>query len=196
MDETHTIPNYPWYQIGKIEDFYQRKESESEITEIPRILQQGFLVFDCPVFDVSNYYGEFDNLKDGEETDIEPDIKRINLIIVTQSCDLANDRTEQVLLCGFFSASNPDYQKNLQNIKTSKMPAFCMIEASEGVDIHLPSFERQVIDFRAVYTLPKKYVLEFIGNKTIVRLLPPYREFVAQAFARFFMRVGLPKDLQ
>jgi hypothetical protein len=28
-----------------------------------------------------------------------------------------------------------------------------------------------------------------------VRLLPPYREHLAQAFARFFIRVGLPVDV-
>jgi len=31
------------------------------------------------------------------------------------------------------------------------------------------------------------------GNR--LRLLPPYREHLAQAFARFFMRVGLPADI-
>jgi hypothetical protein len=28
-----------------------------------------------------------------------------------------------------------------------------------------------------------------------IRLLPPYREHLAQAFARFFMRVALPVDI-
>ena len=28
-----------------------------------------------------------------------------------------------------------------------------------------------------------------------IRLLPPYRELLSQAFARFFMRVGLPVDI-
>ena len=28
-----------------------------------------------------------------------------------------------------------------------------------------------------------------------LRLNPPYREHLAQAFARFFMRVGLPVDI-
>jgi len=28
-----------------------------------------------------------------------------------------------------------------------------------------------------------------------LRLLPPYREHLSQAFARFFMRVGLPSDI-
>ena len=28
-----------------------------------------------------------------------------------------------------------------------------------------------------------------------LRLLPPYREHLSQAFARYFMRVGLPVDI-
>jgi hypothetical protein len=28
-----------------------------------------------------------------------------------------------------------------------------------------------------------------------LRLLPPYREHLSQAFARYFMRVGLPQDI-
>lgn len=187
---TKTLPNYPWYQVGKIEDF---QEDNSDKTKF--FLQQGYLIFDCSVFDVSNYYSVFNGLEDGEEIDIEPDIKKVNLIIMTQSCDLAKEETEQVLLSSFFPASNSGYKKEIDNIRKGRRPPLCLIEASDNVDINLPSFERQVIDFRQVYALPKKYILEFIRNKTIVRLLPPYREFVAQAFARFFMRVGLPKDL-
>ena len=32
-------------------------------------------------------------------------------------------------------------------------------------------------------------------NDGLVTLLPPYREHLSQAFARFFMRVGLPLDI-
>ena len=188
MTET---PNYPWYQVGKIEDF---QEDDPQRTE--NVLQQGFLIFDCPIFDVSNYYNGLNDLEDGEEIDIEPDIKQVDLIIMTQSCDLAKKETEQVLLSSFFPASDSGYKKFVDDIRKARRPALCMIEASESADIDLPSFERQIIDFRQVYTLPKEYILEFIGDKTIVRLLPPYREYVAQAFARFFMRVGLPKDFK
>jgi len=31
--------------------------------------------------------------------------------------------------------------------------------------------------------------------KTCNRRLPPYREHLSQAFARYFMRVGLPQDI-
>jgi hypothetical protein len=33
------------------------------------------------------------------------------------------------------------------------------------------------------------------ANGKRLRLLPPYREHLSQAFARFFMRVGLPTDI-
>jgi hypothetical protein len=172
MNET---PNYPWYQIGQMED-----------------LQQGDLILECPIINISG--NSFDSLNDDEVTDIEVSIERVNLIILSQSCDLANNKiTEHVLLCGLTPSSK--HNKNIDNIRTNKMPALCLIEAFDIADLHLPSFEKQVVDFRAVYTLPKNYISAFVKDKTRTRLLPPYREYVAQAFARFFMRVGLPKDL-
>ncbi len=62
----------------------------------------------------------------------------------------------------------------------------------------LPHFESEVrvVDFRRVYSLPLDYFRTFAaGMEERVRLLPPYREHLAQAFARFFMRVGLPIDI-
>lgn len=193
MAETLTTPNYPdypWYKTGRIEDFH-RKDSDKLKT-----LQQGFLVFDCPIIDISSSLSnDFANLKDGEETEIIPEVKKVNLIIMTQSCDLANDKTEQVLLSAFFPASG--YSNNeFKDIKSSRRVALCLIEESEDADINPIGFEKQVIDFRQVYTLPKEYILEFIGSKTIFGLLPPYREYVAQEFARFFMRVGKPMDFK
>lgn len=62
----------------------------------------------------------------------------------------------------------------------------------------LPGFELDVavVDFRRVYSLPLEYVRNFASEAgDRVRLLPPYREHLSQAFARFFMRVGLPVDI-
>src|SRR5207249_4780028 len=57
-------------------------------------------------------------------------------------------------------------------------------------------FEYLLVDLRRVYTLNTPLIREFAalqGDR--VRLLPPYREHLSQAFARFFMRVGLPVDV-
>jgi hypothetical protein len=62
----------------------------------------------------------------------------------------------------------------------------------------LASFRREirVVDFRTVFSLSLHFVKNFAALQSPrLRLLPPYREHLAQAFARFFMRVGLPVDI-
>jgi hypothetical protein len=53
-----------------------------------------------------------------------------------------------------------------------------------------------VVDFREIYSLPFDYL---VGRATDLgprwRLHSPYLEHFSQAFARFFMRVGLPSTI-
>jgi len=59
-------------------------------------------------------------------------------------------------------------------------------------------FERDfvVVDFRSVYGVSLAPLKELAKQQSPrLRLLPPYREHLAQGFARFFMRVGLPIDV-
>ena len=63
---------------------------------------------------------------------------------------------------------------------------------------HYPHFRSdvRVVDFRRVYSLPLEYFRAFaVRAGERVRLLPPYREHLAHALARFFMCVGLPIDI-
>lgn len=58
-----------------------------------------------------------------------------------------------------------------------------------------PTLTWSVVDFRQLFTLPKEFLEAFTsaaGQR--LRLRSPYREHLAQAFARYFMRVGLPHD--
>lgn len=49
----------------------------------------------------------------------------------------------------------------------------------------------RVVDFRRVSALPLKSLrTRVLTQQRRLRLLPPYREHLSQAFARFFMRVG------
>jgi len=53
-----------------------------------------------------------------------------------------------------------------------------------------------LVDLGRVHTLSIGMVRDFAGRQGLrIRRLPPYREHLAQAFARFFMRVGLPIDI-
>ena len=55
--------------------------------------------------------------------------------------------------------------------------------------------EVRVVSFRQIYSVPLDYLRERAKQRPRLRLLPPYREQLAQAFARYFMRVGLPIDI-
>ncbi|WP_459875834.1 hypothetical protein [Desulfothermus naphthae] len=53
-----------------------------------------------------------------------------------------------------------------------------------------------VVDFRNVYGVPFDFIVELAKKRgKRLRLLPPYREHLSQAFARFFMRARLPVDI-
>ena len=60
-----------------------------------------------------------------------------------------------------------------------------------------PEQELRVVDFHDLFTVPRSF-LEGLSHRRVrarLRLMPPYREHLSQAFARYFMRVGLPAPL-
>jgi hypothetical protein len=122
-----------------------------------------------------------------------------DVIVMTQSCDLAAGRgASDVLLCGIYERSKiPAGHKlsspsSLEIVRKGGMPAFHLL-APAAID-ELPR-ELTVVDFRALFTMPYDFVQQRAAQRLHLRLLPPYREHLSQAFARYFMRVGLPSDL-
>lgn len=178
MAETGTpqTPTYLWYQTGNWTD-----------------LAQGDLLPNCPVLvPPGNLTDTLLTAKPGDRLDIPSQIQFADLIIVSQSCDLALDKIKQVLLCAHFPASSIGRDQRV-SVRKEQRPALHMIERC---DLSGHECERQIIDFRTIYTLPKDFVTAFaasLGNR--VRLLSPYKEHLSQAFARYFMRVGLPRPL-
>jgi hypothetical protein len=55
----------------------------------------------------------------------------------------------------------------------------------------------RVVDFHDLFTVPRGFLEAVLRQRGLprLRLLPPYREHLSQAFARFFMRVGLPQPI-
>jgi hypothetical protein len=55
----------------------------------------------------------------------------------------------------------------------------------------------RLIDLGNVFSLPFTLISQVAKERgDRIRLNPPYREHMSQAFARFFMRVGLPVDIR
>ena len=81
----------------------------------------------------------------------------------------------------------------MEDARRGNLWGFHVLAASNVAELDR---EISVVDFRRVYSLPLQFLrrLTHFGGRRL-RLLPPYREHLAQAFARFFMRVGLPVDI-
>jgi hypothetical protein len=134
----------------------------------------------------------------GYQTTIELD--KADLIIVTQSCDLANLKVGFVALCpihslGRFEEVNPNFKKKGQweHVRKGRVDGLHLLASPEE-----PMNNRRalVVDFRQIYSLPFAYLskhAQALGTRW--RLQSPFLEHFSQAFARFFMRVGLPSSI-
>jgi hypothetical protein len=83
-------------------------------------------------------------------------------------------------------------KKELDSIMKGERPPVAMLEKHDGT----PKATRSLVSFQHVYSLPKQ-VLGRVAAKANprLRLLPPYREHISQAFGRYFTRIGLPQDI-
>lgn len=167
--------NYPWYET---------------IDSADR-LQQGDMIKDCSVLVPREDKGTGDIIADGTEYDV---------IVMSQSCDLDHRKIELVLVCPYmpFTAVQRDNQHirssiGKKQLKNGHLPGYHLIESSSIPDLehgHL------IVDFHNVYGVPLEYLEKRAAvDEKRLRLLPPYREHLSQAFARFFMRVGLPTEI-
>jgi hypothetical protein len=121
-------------------------------------------------------------------------------IVMTQSCDLEAGKVDLVLVCRLHTLSEivaadarfADPARK-ESIRAGRMYRYHMLH-----ECTVPGLCREisVVDLNSAFSLPIDFARRFAGaSGRRARLLPPYREHLAQAFARFYMRVGLPLDI-
>lgn len=158
-------------------------------------LRQGDYLSDCyvPVF-----RPDFSPGAEVQEETVTVDV--YDLIIVTQSCDLANEKVRLVALSPIwpiaeFEKANPSFaQKGKWNevLKGRVEGLHLLASPTEPAD----NREALVVDFREIYSLPFDYLAHHAGQLgPRWRLRSPFLEHFSQTFARFFMRVGLPSSI-
>lgn len=173
-------------------EWYEEINNSEDIT-------QGDILLNCPVAIMNKNL----NIENGQ---VDAEIKYVDGIILTQACDLKQGKVDNVLICSLISKNDTEILlkksgKSLEQIKN----CICSILNGKQISKHIINKynsntykqDYYIIDFNDVYTIPidiaKKTAKE---NKVRLRLCPPYREHLSQAFARFFMRVGLPIDIK
>jgi len=163
-----------WYEV------VSRKEN----------ILQGDFIEDCPVI-----------IPPSELSDeMEVCIRNYDVVIMSQSCDLVQGKIDLVLVCPFWSlrefGERVTYYKSPEGreaLRRGYLPGYHLLNKCE-----IDGFKTDllVVDFRTVYSVSFNFILDYIEKRiNRLRLLSPYREHLSQAFARFFMRVGLPVDI-
>lgn len=158
-------------------------------------LAQGDLLPDCLVPVIVTPHPMFH-----EDDSQEVDVLTQRLIIVTQSCDLENKKVQFVALCPIhtldeFAERNLQFSKskNWEGVRKGQVQHLHMMASPEFPEINTKSL---VVDFGHIVSLP----IEYLDNHAVSlgqrwRLSSPFLEHYSQAFARFFMRVGLPSGI-
>jgi hypothetical protein len=136
----------------------------------------------------------------GSSSSNEVQIATADLIVVTQSCDLENKKVAFVALCPIYSltafeAFNPGFKKKgvWEDVRQGRREGLYLLPSPEHPENNRDAL---VVDFRQIISLPVDYVTAHAGKLgPRWRLQSPYLEHFSQAFARFFMRVGLPSAI-
>ena len=165
---------YPWYDLVEGDE-----------------LEHGDIIESCPISVATETETEDGRWKlQWEERD---------LVVLSQSCDLVKGREKlsEVLMAAVLKQSELSGHlattKGLEDARRGNLPGVHLLAAS---DFPGTVSEILVVDFRRVSTLPLTFLRKrVLQQQRRLRLLPPYREHLSQAFARFFMRVGLPVDI-
>jgi hypothetical protein len=170
------MPNYEWYEVVQGSDLEQGDILESVDIYLPLPYQEE----------------RQDNVRSVVETH--------DVIVLTQSCDIVKEMCRNILFCPVWTLEDakkevPHFRtkRGLEDLRTGRVIGYHILNRCDKEEFQRDFF---IITFYRVFELPKTRAIAIAdAQPKRLRLLPPYREHFSQAFARFFMRVGLPTDI-
>jgi hypothetical protein len=130
-------------------------------------------------------------------------LEQVTAVVLSQTCDLVNGKLDQVLFAAVvpYDVYSAEQERAGNGFVASRrfrravldgaLPPLSVLRPATGE----PVLPWSLVDFRRTYSLPTDGAAELatrLGPR--LRLRSPYREHLAQGFARFYMRVGLPVD--
>jgi len=155
-------------------------------------IDQGDIIADCPIHHIAG----FDvRIARGDVTSLDIDTNLCRVIVLTQTCDLANAKTTTALVARMHDAAQLVRQGLLQTadirgpIRSGRVYGWYFLPANAA-----RALPESLIDLHQLHTVR----LDLLGalnlaGKRICRPTPPYREHLAQHFATTYSRIGLPE---
>ena len=176
-------------------------------------LTQGDLIVDCPLL---TWQSNALRLEGSDESEVLMDSTtaiQADVVVMTQACDLEQEKVENIILCPHVNLdehsatwksnmksagqkpTDKAWKSHCNNICNGYIWNLAMLNDCK---INKSNIGVRIVDFSEVFTVPRIFLDSLLKQQghSRFRLLPPYREHLSQAFARFFMRVGLPTPVE
>jgi hypothetical protein len=163
---------------------YQHPTADSAV-------DQGDIFDDCPILGVANF-----DLGNIEPLEIGYDASRV--VVLTQTCDLANQKTTRVTVARVLVAQDLVDQQLLKEadirgpIRSGRV--YGLYYLPKDADLGLPE---AIVDLRQLHTIRLDLLqsLSRLGRR-LARIQPLYREHLGKHFADTYSRIGLPEPYE
>jgi hypothetical protein len=153
-------------------------------------LTQGDLFDDCPLVSLSSDRAPIDLHAMGVQR------WHSRVIVLTQACDLAQPKTDLVLVAPVYAADKLVERGVLKGTAIRDHVRrhlvfgwYFLPEVTSPV-----SLPEAIVDLRDLHSVPRVVLEQLIADaKRVASLVSPYREHLAQHFAVTYMRVAMPE---
>jgi len=152
---------------------------------------QGDIIDGCPVGLITDF--EIDRLDT-----IKSRFAVNRVIVLTQTCDLANMKSASIVVASVFDAQT---LIDAKVVKAADVKGPVRAGRTFGLYFLPASFSLQfgemLVDLRNLHTVRPEFLTKLcLANKRLARLKMPYREHLAKHFADTYSRIGLPQPYE
>lgn len=141
-------------------------------------------------------------------------VRTVRAVVMTQACDLEHGHVDHVQLCAAYALSEfkadwqqtqtasgqvpteKSWKRRADDIRAGRVWNYTML--ANHTDGNRQAQDFLIVNFHEIFSLPLGFLGAWVKlrDRKRLQLCPPYREHLSQAFARYFMRVGLPINIQ
>lgn len=154
------------------------------------VITQGELVKDCSVIIPPKKLKQKRYTLDGKIYDV---------IVMSQTCDIEHSKIDYILVCPYHTLSSLEEFTIFRDpigkevLRRGNVNGYHLLNKCEISGLETDFL---VVNFTKVFSVYKDFLINVIKSQDKRNcLVSPYREQLSQAFARYFMRIGLPKDI-
>jgi hypothetical protein len=151
-------------------------------------LSQGDILDDCPIL-VWKPEPPLD-------FDVPPEIRIIRVVVLTQACDLAQDKTTRVVVAPIHDAAELVARNILKavairdQVRRGQVFGWYFLPAAPAP----VTLAESIADLRELHTIERRTLEYLVGAGTrICRIQTPWRKHLAQHFGTTYMRIALPE---